>query len=154
MLLVDFYYLQKFVGVTSCPQLLPPNNGIIVGGNSPPTHVGATVEFQCNLGYNFEKEASTVRAVCKCTGEWQYTPVKPYCKREIKPPYLTLQIGKFFCEQFFSVDLFLHHLSREDSFKSKVHSFWEQWLLTNAQKNLVWMEFQLLFVKRTALGTL
>ena len=81
--------------MTSCPRLLPPNNGIIVGGNSPPTHVGATVEFQCNLGYNFEAEASTVRAVCKCTGEWQYTPVKPYCKREIKSPHLILQIGKF-----------------------------------------------------------
>ena len=90
-----FLFLQKFVGVTSCPPLLPPKNGIIVGVNSPPTHFGAPAEFQCNLGYNFETEACTVCAVCKCTREWQYTPVKKYCKREIKPTHLIFQICKF-----------------------------------------------------------
>ncbi|XP_062499165.1 CUB and sushi domain-containing protein 1-like [Corticium candelabrum] len=106
--------------VTSCPQLLPPNNGIIVGGKSPPTHVGATVEFQCNLDYNFEKEASTVRAVCKCTREWQYTPVKPYCKLfqcgplppspqpggfvQVKSPLVLGTVATYKCSKRFGLD--------------------------------------------------
>jgi hypothetical protein len=74
--------------ISSCSRLAAPTNGYIVGGKTHPTHVGSTSVFKCNPFYEFQGTAlQTVQAICLCTGEWNYSPVRPYCKpMECKSP--------------------------------------------------------------------
>ena len=60
---------------TMCPDLMPPDNGQVVGNGTSP---GDTAMYSCNTGFELEG-AETVR--CEDDGVWSAEP--PVCRREL-----------------------------------------------------------------------